>query len=706
MRIFEVNNFLNRFNAFLLESFKDDMYRLYPEQKDNMDFKDAITFFNTHKQVKDGIKKMIKDDENIESSGNLADDIKKKFDTGEKFIAAVTNLLDVLNTSIEKGKKKSYGWKKQIGQEYAKILQAVKAGQEPDVDDTDFWLIPCRTYEELHGVSQKYTGILPILSRDKIESEYGVEVPKEATHYKTSRTPEWFLEYMKKQTNFFMDPSWCVAKNERYFNGYKLETPKDEKPRCYVLISKKYPNVRFCITLRTEEKALKEIFYKEEKIKVSNPPYTLSEVRDPWQIGGSDPRKTGLKMMELAFGQQKIDKIIKDICSPETKMVPFSELEDGTNIFFKASDIQSISSPFNNLINGNNMFKFSSIEKLNCNFPVLEAAHDMFMRCGSLSEFTGNLPKLTDGIRMFYQCEMLETFDAPLPKLEKAEEMFYYCKNLKSFNSKLPNLINGDQMFSWCNLTEFKIDMPKLRKNERMFGCCKRLETFDSDLSSLTDTYAMFSYSGIKTFKSNLPELILAQTMFYQCEMLETFDTPLPKLEKAEEMFYYCKNLKSFNSKLPNLINGDYMFSDCNLTEFKIDMPKLKNAYGMFGGNKNLKSFNCELSNLKDGEEMFFGCEHLTSFRSDLSSLNNGSSMFNCCKNLSRFESDLSSLENGYNMFRGCKLDTQSVKNIAETISTASSYDPTITIGVDKMDEEKKKYIKMIEEKGWDVEIK
>ena len=58
-------------------------------------------------------------------------------------------------------------------------------------------------------------------------------------------------------------------------------------------------------------------------------------------------------------------------------------------------------------------------------------------------------------------------------------------------------------------------------------------------------------------------------------------------------------------------------------------------------------------------------------------------------------------------MFKGCKLDTESVKNIAKTISTFSSYivDPTLTIGVDKMDEEKKKYIKMIEEKGWKVKI-
>ena len=77
--------------------------------------------------------------------------------------------------------------------------------------------------------------------------------------------------------------------------------------------------------------------------------------------------------------------------------------------------------------------------------------------------------------------------------------------------------------------------------------------------------------------------------------------------------------------------------------------------------------------------------------------------MFEGCENLKRFEGNLSSLKEAYDMFKGCKLDTESVKNIAETISTASSYDPTITIGVDEMDEEKEKYIKMIEEKGWKV---
>ena len=66
MRIFEVNNFLNRISNLLLESFKDEMYKLYPEERENMTFDDAIKFFNTHQEVKNGIKKMVK------PGGNLA----------------------------------------------------------------------------------------------------------------------------------------------------------------------------------------------------------------------------------------------------------------------------------------------------------------------------------------------------------------------------------------------------------------------------------------------------------------------------------------------------------------------------------------------------------------------------------------------------------------------------------------------------------
>ena len=54
-------------------------------------------------------------------------------------------------------------------------------------------------------------------------------------------------------------------------------------------------------------------------------------------------------------------------------------------------------------------------------------------------------------------------------------------------------------------------------------------------------------------------------------------------------------------------------------------------------------------------------------------------------------------------MFSGCKLDTESVKKIAETLP--NNNEGCIMIGVDEMDKEKEKYLKMIEEKGWRVVV-
>ena len=528
MRIFEINDFLNRLNAFLLESFKEDMYRVYSKDEETHDeetddekiddavFDNAIKTFNNNQQVKNTIKK------EIEPGGYLAGQIKKKYKTKKKFVDAISDLLDKFNKGVEKGKSKDYDGKNEVSQEYAEIQKAIKAGEEPDVDDKDFWVIPCRTYKQLHSVAQKYTGILPMLSRDEIQSEYDINVPEKASYYETSKTPEQFLEYMKNQTNFFMDPSWCIVKNEDFFDRYGLKARENEKPKCYVFISKKYPNVRFCLTLKNIDVVIKNIFCKERKIEFSFK-YDINEVRDPWQIGGPDEKETGLQMMRLAFGKQKIDDVIKDISSPKTKMTPFSELKDGTYLFLDNSNDSFISASFDSLIDGYEMFRDSNFEKVNCKFPVLESAYDMFYCCKKLSEFTGELPKLSNG-----------------------EHMFQGCFNLKKFECK------------------------------------------------------------------NLSELENGRFMFTACESLEKFE--------------------------------------CNL-------PKVKKGYRMFSG----------------------------------------------CSNLTRFEGDLSSLSEGYGMFEYCVLDTESVKNIAETI--AKSNGKIITIGVDEMDEEKEKYIKMIEEKGWKVEI-
>ena len=118
-------------------------------------------------------------------------------------------------------------------------------------------------------------------------------------------------------------------------------------------------------------------------------------------------------------------------------------------------------------------------------------------------------------------------------------------------------------------------------------------------------------------------------------------------------MFLYTQNLTSFNSNLNSLIDGQFMFYGCyGLTEFNVDMKSLVN-----------------------GREMFYECPYLEIFESDMPSLTNGQSMFTS-RNLRTFTSNLKSLTNGYGMFGESssnngisKLDTNSVKNIADTIN-------------------------------------
>ncbi len=94
------------------------------------------------------------------------------------------------------------------------------------------------------------------------------------------------------------------------------------------------------------------------------------------------------------------------------------------------------------------------------------------------------------------------------------------------------------------------------------------------------------------------------------------------------------------------------------------------------------------LWDLTDAFRMFDNCTNLTSFSSNLPSLTNGIGMFSSCSNLTSFSSDLSSLTNGYAMFIFCKLDAPSVKNIIDTINTATA-SLTLGMGCDNTTEDK-----------------
>ena len=254
------------------------------------------------------------------------------------------------------------------------------------------------------------------------------------------------------------------------------------------------------------------------------------------------------------------------------------------------------------------------------------------------------------------------SWSEPLFDLKKGGNMFYECTALLAFESDMPSLQSGYYMFAACaSLTSFASNMGSLENGYNMFAGCVNLTSFDcDDLSSLTNGNWMFNY----------------------CENLSEFDTDLPNLTNAEYMFAWCDNLTSFSSDLSSLTDGGKMFICCS----------------------NLISFSSDLSSLTNCDGMFYECRNLTTFSSDLSSLTKGTSMFNSCANLTSFKSDLSSLTSGGYMFAGCKLDTASVKHIADTINT---YNGIIHIGIGNTtpNEQEEAAFNKIASKGWSVYV-
>jgi hypothetical protein len=188
----------------------------------------------------------------------------------------------------------------------------------------------------------------------------------------------------------------------------------------------------------------------------------------------------------------------------------------------------------------------------------------------------------------------------------------------------------------------------------------------------------------ISEFSSSLSKLFSGYGMFTNSSMLRSFTSDLSKLKYGYMMFTNCKKLINFSSNLPALINGTQMFISCI----------------------SLESFTSDLSSLTTGVGMFSACSNLTTFSSNLDNLNEGNGMFAQCPKLTSFKSNLSKLTNGYGMFVKCKLDTASVQNIAETISTVTNR-PQITIGIGNSTpntEETTAFNNMVS-KGWTVYV-
>lgn len=70
-----------------MEGFRDDMYRQYPEDKDNDDFNNAIKAFNSDPKLKEALKHKVK------PQGNIAVSIKRQYPTGADFIKLINSLI-------------------------------------------------------------------------------------------------------------------------------------------------------------------------------------------------------------------------------------------------------------------------------------------------------------------------------------------------------------------------------------------------------------------------------------------------------------------------------------------------------------------------------------------------------------------------------------------------------------------------------------
>lgn len=427
----EIFSLFESLDILLSEGFKDDMFNQYPEDKENPKFKEAISAYNSNPKIKEVLKRIVK------PQGNIAVSIKKQYPTGTDFINLIADI-------VEKEKDRE-------------LYNSAKAGNYQG-DVKDFWLIPCRTFEDVHDTIYKYTGKLPRLTNEEIKAKYNVNTPPPAEFYKTDKSPEEFLEMMKKENRFYIRPSWCIAYGRQYFNLYHLKTNADEKPRCYVLISKVYPNIRFCITLwhgDIKEKVIEGSQLFSQKVNVLK----LKEVRDPWQIGGANEIDTGLKMLELAFGKDKVDNLIKSITYRKElsnrRAINLNRIQVAKKTFYGEENLTELNQNFSRLKTSELMCHGCiNLNSVNSNFPVLEEDRESFIRCTKLHSFTGNLDSL-----------------------KKMRGTFNLCKNLEVFNSKLPNLTLGYSSFRGCEkLKSFTIDMPLLEDSKFMFGSCLRLK--------------------------------------------------------------------------------------------------------------------------------------------------------------------------------------------------------------------------------------
>lgn len=386
----------------------------------------------------------------------------------------------------------------------------------------------------------------------------------------------------------------------------------------------------------------------------------------------------------------------------------------------------------------------------------------------ALTSWTGNLSSLTNGEWMFRNCENLTSFNATLPSLTDGERMFQRCYKLATFSSELPSLTDGNRMFEYCALTSFNSDLSSLSNGEYMFNDCTNLTTFNSDLPSLTNGTYMFRLCSLnapsvqnialtinKITNNARFDIGVDLTIQDDAQVKRDLglikhkgwnlwingsnlssDYTLPKYAgctttaqvKAKDSNYKTNDIVNgaWVEYLPDLTDGSNLFVGSDgpnpisqtLKTFTSYFPALTNGSWMLADCSNLTTFSCgDLNYLTNGDSMFYRCTKITTFNSSLKSLTYGKYMFSGCTELTTFNSDLSSLTNGYSMFYGCKLNTNSLKNIADTIKNVT----ILTNGADKHaaiwknidiglgnstpTATEKTYLTQIKNKGWTVYV-
>ena len=432
---------------------------------------------------------------------------------------------------------------------------------------------------------------------------------------------------------------------------------------------------------------------------------------------------------------------------------------------FNCNDLSSLS-------NGSWMFRgCTRLTTFSTNLGSLTNGEMMFNNCIKLATFTSDLSSLSDGNNMFYGCSELKSFNSDLSSLNDGNNMFYYCEKLASFTSKLGSLTNGNLMFRGCtNLATFTSDLSSLTNGGYMFEGCKlnapsvqnialtinkitNNARFDigvdtsiasdaqvkRDLglikhtgwnlyvngSTATSNYTLPKYAGctttaqVKAKDSNYKTSGIVNGVWV--EYLPDLQSVTISSNINEGLFYNTSALTTWIIPLPSLTIAQYMFCNCtNLTSFTGDLSSLTNGNGMFYNSSKLSTFTSDLSSLGIGVGMFWTCTALKSFTTDLKSLTCGTQMFYNCTNLTTFTSNLNSLTNGYQMFYGCKLNTSSIKKIADTIKNVSKLTnstgdyamfgevyKTIHIGITNSSPSttEKGYLNTIANKGWTVYV-